>query len=214
LNGLFVTGTDTGVGKTVVTAALALALRAQGLDVGVVKAVQSGDGDAAALKELAQLEEEPDEIAPFRFEAAVAPLLAARLEGRTLELEEVRSRVAELAARHELVLVEGAGGLLVPVGSDWTILDLAAALALPVLVVARPGLGTVNHSLLTVDAARRAGLEVAAVVLNGDDPLAGSNAAMIEEFGGVTTVRKPWGPLPGGIDRRIVSLLTKEKAHV
>jgi dethiobiotin synthetase len=122
--------------------------------------------------------------------------------------------VRALAARHELVLVEGAGGWLVPVGPGWTIADLSAALALPVLVVARPGLGTVNHTLLTVEAVRRGGLEVAAVVLNGDDPLADSNAALIEEFGDVPAVRKPWGPLPGGVDERIVSLLTKEEVHV
>jgi len=110
--------------------------------------------------------------------------------------------------------LEGAGGLLVPVGPGWTIADLAAALGLPLLVVARAGLGTVNHTLLTIEVARRAGLEVAAVVLNGDDAIADSNARMIEEFGDVLVVRKSWGPLPGPVDERIVSLLTKEEAHV
>ena len=214
MTGLFVTGTDTGVGKTVVTAALALALKARGVDVGVVKPVQTGDGDAGTLKSWAGLAEEPEEIAPFSFRAPLAPLIAARLEGRTLALGEVVARVRTLAERHEVVLIEGAGGLLVPVGPGWTIADLAAALGLPLLVVARAGLGTVNHTLLTIEVARRAGLEVAAVVLNGDDAIADSNARMIEEFGDVLVVKKPWGPLPGPVDERIVSLLTKERAHV
>jgi dethiobiotin synthetase len=215
VRGLFVTGTDTGVGKTVVTAALALTLKARGEDVGVVKPVQTGDGDGAALKAWAGLAEDVDEIAPYSFRAPLAPLVAARLEGRTLELEEVAARVRSLAERHEIVLVEGAGGLLVPVGPDWTIADLAAALGLPLLVVARPGLGTVNHTLLTIEVARHEGLEVAAVVLNGDDRIADANARLIEELARVLVVRKRWGgPLPGSVDERIVSLATKEEAHV
>ena len=212
--GLFVSGTDTGVGKTVVTAALALALKARGVDVGVIKPVQTGEGDARALKSWVGLAENLEEIAPFSFRAPLAPLVSARLEGRTLALGEVVARVRALAERHEVVLIEGAGGLLVPVGPGWTIADLAAALGLPLLVVARAGLGTVNHTLLTIEVARRAGLEIAAVVLNGDNAIAGSNARMIEEFGDVLVVQKPWGPPPGPVDERIMSLLTKEKAHV
>src|SRR5262249_29531131 len=143
VRGLFVTGTDTGVGKTVVTAAVARALSARGVDVGIVKPVQTGDGDAAALKTWAGLEEELGEIAPFSFAAPLAPLVAARLEGATLDLDEVLGRIVELAERHEVTIVEGVGGLLVPVGPGWTVADLAAQLALPVLVVARAGLGTV-----------------------------------------------------------------------
>jgi dethiobiotin synthetase len=189
-----VTGTDTGVGKTLVTAALTLALKDHGVDVGVVKPVETGDGDSATLKELAVLAEEPREIAAFSFEAALAPLVAARLEGVELELEETAERVQVLAARHEVTLVEGAGGLLVPVGRDWTIGDLAARLGLPVLVVARAGLGTVNHTLLTVAEARHLGLDVRGVVLNGPSDLSsGTNAELIEGFAGVPIVaRIPW----------------------
>jgi dethiobiotin synthetase len=186
-----------------VTAALALALKRRGVDVGVVKPVESGGGDAEALKEWAELDEPLDEIAPFRFAEPVAPLVSARAEGRALTLDQVHARVNELAARHELMLVEGAGGVLVPAGEGWTILDLAAALGFPVLVVARPGLGTVNHSLLTVDAVRRAGLEVVGVVLNGDDALVASNRELIEEFGDVATFHNPWD---GPIDQQLVAL--------
>src|SRR5581483_9388095 len=149
LRGLFVTGTDTGVGKTLVTAAVGLALRERGVDVGVVKPVETGDGDAATLKELA-------------------------------ELPEAVGRVRELAGRHAFAVVEGAGGLLVPVGPGWTIADLALALGLPLLVVARAGLGTVNHTCLTVAHARRLGLEVHGVVLNGRaDESTEANAELI-----------------------------------
>ena len=156
--------------------------------------MQTGNGDAATLKELAELAEEPEEIAAFSFEAALAPLVAARLEGVELELGETAERVQELAARHEVTLVEGAGGLLVPVGPDWTIGDLAARLGLPILVVARAGLGTVNHTLLTVAEARRLGLDVRGVVLNGRGDLSsGTNAELIEAFAGAPVVaRIPW----------------------
>jgi dethiobiotin synthetase len=221
VRGLFVTGTDTGVGKTVVTAAVARALSACGVDVGVVKPVQTGDGDAAALKAWAGLEEELDEIAPFSFAAPLAPLAAARLEGTTLGLDEVVARVAELAERHEVTIVEGVGGLLVPVGPDWTVADLAAELGLPVLVVARAGLGTVNHTLLTVLEARRRGLTVAGIVLNGHgrgaDPSEDTNADLIESFTDVPVLaRVPW--LAGEITaKRLTGLnldLIKEEAHV
>jgi dethiobiotin synthetase len=194
MNGFFVTGTDTGVGKTVVTAAVALALRARGVDVGVVKPVQTGEGDAAMLKVWAELPERLDDIAPHSFAAPLAPLVAARLEGRKLELDTVAEQVRRLAELHEVTIVEGAGGLLVPVGPGWTIADLAAALGLPLLVVARAGLGTVNHTLLTVGEARRRALDVTGVVLNGlGDESTATNIELIETFGDVRVLaRIPW----------------------
>jgi dethiobiotin synthetase len=190
VNGLFVTGTDTGVGKTVVTAATALALQARGVDVCVRKPVQSGarsddpQGDAMLLKTWIGLPDAPEEIAPFSFAAPLAPLVAAGLEGRMLELEDVADRVRTGATG--CLLVEGAGGLLCPVGPDWTIADLAAELLLPLLIVARAGLGTVNHTLLTVAEARRRGLSVEGVVLNGPaDESAATNIELIETFGDV-----------------------------
>jgi dethiobiotin synthetase len=194
MNGLFVTGTDTGVGKTLVTAAVALTLRGRGLDVGVVKPVQTGDGDAANLKAWAELPEPLDEIAPHSFAAPLAPLVAARLEGRKLELDSVAEQVRRLADRHEVTIVEGVGGLLVPVGPDWTIADLAGSLGIPLVIVARAGLGTVNHTLLTVGEARRRGLDVTGVVLNGlADESTATNVELIETFGDVPVLaRIPW----------------------
>ena len=177
MSGYFIIGTDTGVGKTFVTAALAAALRARGRDVTVFKPVQSGasaddsSGDAALLG--------ADCI--YAFAAPLAPLVAARAEGRAIELELILERARALAHEHELLLVEGAGGLLVPLGEEFNLADLAVALGLPLVVVARAGLGTVNHTLLTIEAARARGLEIAGVVLNGksDESTAG-NAALIE----------------------------------
>ena len=230
MRGLFVTGTDTGIGKTVVTGALARALRARGVDAGVAKPVQSGNraddpaGDAMTLLRLSGLDGDPREVCPFSFEPALAPLVAARLQGATLDQEAVVEAVERLAARHELMLVEGAGGLLVPLGEDWTIADLALRLGLPLLVVARAGLGTVNHTLLTVNEARRRGLDVAGVVLNGgrdaDDPSVGDNAELIEAFGDVVVLAStPWSDDPEEIaaalpvDTLRAFLLREETPH-
>jgi len=188
--GFFVTATDTGVGKTFVTAALATALRARGRDVAVFKPVQSGataedpSGDAVLL----------GADCVFAFAAPLAPLVAARAEGRTIELEPILARARELAREHELLLVEGAGGLLVPLAEDLDLADLAVALGLPLVIVARAGLGTVNHTLLTIEAARARGLKLAGVVLNGrSDESTAENAALIEAGSGVrVAARVPW----------------------
>jgi dethiobiotin synthetase len=180
VRGFFVTGTDTGVGKTVVTRGLALALRADGRTVGILKPVQSGAraddpaGDAAVL----------GATCVYAFEAPLAPLVAARLEGATVELEPLVRAAERLAAANDLLLVEGAGGLLVPLAPGLLVADVARAFALPLVVVGRAGLGTVNHVLLTLEAARARGLEVAAVVLNGaGDESTADNPEMIAAFG-------------------------------
>jgi dethiobiotin synthetase len=192
VNGLFVTGTDTAVGKTVVTAGITAALRARGHGVGVAKPIQSGAlaedpaGDAQLLKRWTGVPDGAEEIAPYSFAAALAPLVAAELEGRAVALAEAVEAVQAIAERHEAVIVEGAGGLMVPLGTDWTVADLALALGLPVLVVARAGLGTVNHSTLTVLALRSLGLEPIGVVLNGAaDESSERNAQLIEQLSAV-----------------------------
>ena len=201
MNGFFVTGTDTGVGKTVVTAGLALAFVARGRSVAVVKPVQSGNlardpaGDAMRLKTLAGLAADPAEIVRSAFPEPLAPLVAARLAGAAIDPRALVEHVHAAAMGHDLVLVEGAGGLLVPLAEDWTIADLASALGLPLLVVARPLLGTVNHTLLTIRAAEQHGLTCAGVVFNGraDDASALTNAELIEQFGRVPVLgRVPW----------------------
>lgn len=214
MNGLFVTGTDTGVGKTVLTAGIAAALRARGHSVGVAKPIQSGAladdpaSDALLLKRWTGVAESASEIAPYSFAAPLAPLVAAELEGREVHLAEVVEAVQAVADRYESVIVEGAGGLIVPVGADWTVADLVCALGLPVLVVARAALGTVNHSALTVLAVRGLGLEPIGVVLNGaGDESSQRNAELIERLADVPVLgRTPWleGELTGERLRELI----------
>ncbi len=172
---LFITGTDTGVGKTIVAGGLAAALSTRGIDVGVMKPVESGcpriDGslhpaDGLFLRKMAGSRQRMKTVVPCAFEHPLAPAVAARLEDRPVNPDQLVSACRRIRARHDLVIVEGAGGLLVPIAPGWLMADLAAAMALPLLVVARLELGTINHTLLTVEAARARGIRVAGVVLD------------------------------------------------
>jgi dethiobiotin synthetase len=172
VQGCFVTGTDTGAGKTVLAAALAAGLAASGRSVAAHKPVLTGLEDAAAEgwprdhELLASVTgRRPEEIAPLRFGPPVSPHLAAALAGVELDPAELVTAAREAGGSADLLIVEGVGGALVPIAPGFLVRDLAAALALPVLVAARPGLGTINHCLLTLEALRAAGLVVSAVVL-------------------------------------------------
>jgi dethiobiotin synthetase len=195
--GFFITGTDTGVGKTFVACALARAFRAEGLKVGVFKPAESGgSGDARRLMRAAGSRDPLDLVCPYRFKAALAPMVAAQFEERRISLKTLRSAFASLRRGRDGVLVEGAGGLLVPYAEGLDAASLAKALGLPLLVVARPGLGTINHTLLTLEAARRRGLTVLGVMINGLKGRGGqaesSNPAVIAKLGRVPV----FGPLP------------------
>jgi dethiobiotin synthetase len=171
VRGCFVTGTDTGVGKSVLAAALVGALRASGVRVAAHKPVLTGldepepgrPADHELLGAAAGLA--PEAVAPLRFGPAVSPHLAAALAGTAIEPDAVVARARAAAAGADAVVVEGVGGLLVPIAPEWTVRDLAVALRLPVVVAARPGLGTISHTLLTLEVARAAQLDVRAVVL-------------------------------------------------
>jgi dethiobiotin synthetase len=173
LRGCFVTGTDTGVGKTVVAAAIVARLRALGADVGAVKPLITGlddppDPDWPRDHELLArvAGSQPAEVILAGFGPPVSPHLAIELAGATPPtLEALAGGVRALARVGGVTVVEGVGGLLVPLGPDVDVRDLARALALPLVIAARPGLGTISHTLLTLEAARSAGLTVAGVVL-------------------------------------------------
>jgi dethiobiotin synthetase len=171
VRGCFVTGTDTGVGKTVVAAALVAALRARGVRVAAFKPVVTGldepePGRPADHELLGAAAGVPAAaVAPLRFGPAVSPHLAAELAGVAIEPAALVSAARAAADGADAVVVEGVGGLLVPLAPGYTVRDLARELALPVVVAARPGLGTISHSLLTVEAGRAAGLDMRAVVL-------------------------------------------------
>lgn len=166
---LVVTGTSTGVGKTVVTAALAAALAARGLRVGVVKPAQTGvlDGEPGDLAEVRRLAGCANLVELARYPDPLAPDTAARRSGRPmLRLEQAVGAVRELASTMDVVLVEGAGGVLVRLGADgFTLRDLAVALDAPVVVVCAAGLGTLNHSELTVEALRARGIVCAGLII-------------------------------------------------
>ncbi|MDP2935542.1 MAG: dethiobiotin synthase, partial [Dehalococcoidia bacterium] len=158
--GIFVTGTDTGVGKTVVAAGLAAALKARGVNVGVMKPVQTGDypGDAAVLRLAAGVDDPLNLILPCYLQAPLAPAVAALLGDRPVSPALIMEAFQELCQRHEFMIVEGVGGLMVPLLDGYSVADLIVAMGLPALVVARPGLGTINHTLLTIKQAQSVGI--------------------------------------------------------
>lgn len=177
---LLVTGTDTGIGKTTLASAIAAAIRRRGRDVGVIKPVETGcqpdlDGvlvpaDALQLRWAAERDDPLDRVCPYRLRAALAPSVAARREGVKLDLAELADRVRTTIAGCELALVEGAGGLLVPLTDSATFADLARVCDLRLLVVVGNRLGAINHARLTLDWARAAGLEIAGYVVNTLQP--------------------------------------------
>lgn len=197
LKGLFVTATDTGVGKTVITAALAVTLSPE--RVSVWKPVQSGAlatdpaGDAALLHAWTGCGLAPETLCTRSFSDPLAPYVAAERANAPIDLGQL-VREARQRGHNRLLLVEGAGGVAVPLTDKATVLDFMASLRLPAVIVARPGLGTVNHTLLTVAAIHARGLEVAGVILNpwpdagsaaATDPSLADNARLIRQFGHV-----------------------------
>ncbi|HYO08156.1 MAG TPA: dethiobiotin synthase [Tepidisphaeraceae bacterium] len=173
--GLFVTGTDTGVGKTVVAGAIARALRGQGHRVGVLKVAATGcvhrregwvSEDAEFLAHCADAAQPLDVIAPVRYAEPLAPAVAAQRAGVGFDWDAVARSLAMIARDSDAMVVEGVGGIMVPLDPKHTVLDVAAWLNLPAVIVARAGLGTINHTLLTIEALRSRGVPVAGVVIN------------------------------------------------
>src|SRR3954451_18583493 len=204
MRGVFVTGTDTEAGKTVLAAAICAAAVAKGMKVAAFKPVVTGinepEGpswprDHDLLATVANAGQTPDEIAPHTYEPAVSPHLAQELAGHDLDLDDLVAKAREQAERADVLVVEGVGGLLVPLAREYLVRDFAGELSLPVVIAARPGLGTINHSLLTVEAARAVALRVQAVVLSPwpDEPesIHRSNMETIERFGEVPVIGLP-----------------------
>ena len=207
LAGVFVTGTDTGVGKTTVGCAILRGLRARGRALTPYKPVEtawsSPKGTDAWRLAGASHGVTPDEVCPVRLRLPASPRRAARDEGVALSLDARLAHALALAARGDPLLVEGAGGLLVPLTATETFADLARALGLPALVVARDALGTINHTLLTVEALQRRGIALVGVALNaasGVDATALDNARELQALLGDVRV---FGPLPWGDDRAL-----------
>lgn len=173
--GIFITGTDTGVGKTIVAAALARLLREKGVNVGVMKPVTSGcseengrlrSDDAELLAWGAGTDPTDPDFAPYLLREPLAPSVAAENDGVRIDFSRIKGAYERLAARHDYLIIEGAGGLMVPLSGGLLIADLVSHLSLPLLVVARPSLGTVNHTCLTCFSAKQMGLRVSGIIIN------------------------------------------------
>ncbi|GER92605.1 dethiobiotin synthase [hot springs metagenome] len=199
--GIFITGTDTGVGKTIVSAAIIRALMNKGIKVGAMKPLETGckksavkeekeiliPSDGMFLIEMAEMDDSIDMVTPIRFEQPLAPMVASEIEFGVMSyefgakgLKKVFDAYEELSKKYDFMVVEGVGGLLVPIAKGqrakgkrqaaYFVSDLIKDLKLPVIIVARPGLGTVNHTLLTVNHALREGIEVLGVIINYSRP--------------------------------------------
>lgn len=175
MTGIFITGTDTNIGKTVIAAGLAGALKNKGYDVGVMKAVQSGAGirngklyspDAEFMMRVIKTKDEMELVCPYLMKEAMAPGPAAEIEGRDIDISVIKTAFMELEKGHDLVVVEGAGGIAVPVKKKFLISDLIKYLDIPAIIVARAGLGTINHTILTIEYAKRSGIKIVGVIIN------------------------------------------------
>ncbi|TDJ03227.1 MAG: dethiobiotin synthase [Candidatus Dadabacteria bacterium] len=169
--GIFVTGTDTGVGKTVVAAAIAWNLTQAGKRVALMKPVQtgtivSGPTDIEFVQKVLGADYSLDVSCPYMFSDPVAPLVASMLVGERIDIKKIKDSYSRLSSDNDFVIVEGAGGLLVPILEDYFMSDLALDLDLPVLIVTRPNLGTLNHTFLTLESAKKRGLDVAGIVIS------------------------------------------------
>lgn len=198
-NGILITGTDTGVGKTFVAAGLIKAMKLKGLDVCPMKPVEAGcrtrkgklvPADTVALMKAAGIDEPVDLINPYRFKYPLAPAVAAEIEGVTINKQKIFSAYHELSKKYDLTIVEGAGGIMVPVFKKYLIIDFAKALNLCTIIISRPGLGTINHTLLTIEAAKNRGVKVLGVIINyAEKAKKGiserTNPEVIEKLGGV-----------------------------
>lgn len=205
--GVFIAGTDTDVGKTLVAAALAVYLKKRGLAVGVMKPIETGvsktrlaKSDAARLRAVVEGEDTLGAICPYQFEFPLSPLAAGQTEGRTINLDVIRKVYHVLSQHHACMVVEGIGGVHVPVTPSTDVMDLVSGLKLPVVVVGRAGLGGINHALLTIEALRKRKIPMVALVLNRTQP-ARSALARMQEKTTVEILRRQagvpvLGPLP------------------
>jgi len=196
---VFITGTDTGVGKTYVGAGLAEALVRSGVDTGVMKPAETGcrrrsgrliPRDALTLMKAARVRDPLGLVNPYRYQKPLAPSVAAQYEGNRIDPRKILKAYRELAGRHDFLIVEGSGGIMVPLAENYTYLELVRDMDCPVVIVARPGLGTINHTMLTIASLKNKKIDVAGIVINqvqvGKTGLAEkTNPVVIERLSGL-----------------------------
>lgn len=166
-NGIFITGTDTDVGKTIVASGLAACMKEDGIDVGVMKPVATGNrDDANMLIEAANVDDDINDVNPIFLEVAASPLAAKRVLDKEIEIDKIKESFERLMKRHEYMIVEGIGGIMVPITEDYLVIDMIKELELPILIVCRGALGTINHTLLTVHACKTNSIEISGIIAN------------------------------------------------
>ena len=199
MTGVVVTGTDTGVGKTIIAAGIAGAMRRDGIDVGVMKPIATGipqkegfkSSDAELLARISGSTDSEHEINPVFLPLEASPLTASRVLNIDIKLDEVFSSFKRLADKHEFIVVEGIGGVMVPIRKDYFVIDMIKELKLPVLIVSRAALGTLNHTLLTVKVCKEYNLDISGIVINGvrENNVVEKNAGeIIQELTGVFVI--------------------------
>ena len=198
-SGIFITGTDTNVGKTVVTTALSLTLQEQGIQVGLMKPVETGrnlslqDSDSTKLRQSLQPQTPPPIHSSYQFPDPLAPLSASKRAQQPIDLERIKTHYEEIRRKSELVLVEGAGGILVPLTDQFNVRDLILFLGLPVIVVTRSTLGAINHTLLTIEALRKKHIQILAIMLNQTTFLSGTEIEKMQINSTIQLIREHSG---------------------
>ena len=228
--GVFITGTDTNVGKTVIAGGLVRLLQKHRIDVGVMKPIETGvrsqtqiriGQDTRFLVNASGSQDPLDLVNPYSFKALLSPSAAAKIERRSIRLERILKAYEKLAAKHSFMVVEGAGGLMVPLTRGKTILDLVRLLDLPILIVAPNRLGVINHTLLTVHRAEEAGIQIAGILLNHPerkkDLSARSNPGILASLTKIPvlgTIPYISGLRNGSLRRGCLSVLERSMNHI
>ncbi|MFH1287200.1 MAG: dethiobiotin synthase [bacterium] len=204
--GVFITGTDTDVGKTIVSAALAFGLKKKAVNIGVMKPIACGgvkignrfvSEDAIILKKTVDADDPIELINPVCFKNPIAPYPASLLENKKVDFKKIRLSYKKLINKYDFLLVEGIGGVLVPIKKKYFVIDLIKELNLPVIVVCRSNIGTINHTLLTVNALQLKGIKILCLVFNktslsAEDSSEKSNPDIINKLTGIPVVKFPF----------------------
>ena len=199
MNGFFITGTDTDIGKTVVTACLTTLFKSQDMDVGVMKPIETGvdpacsssaNSDAKFLMESSSSTDAEEEVCPYRLKTPASPYQAAQIAGIQIQPSTIIEKFKVLRSRHRMMMVEGIGGILVPITYKCSVADLALEIGLPLIIVSRLRVGTLNHTLLTINAAQQYGLKIKGIILNqheagGLNDIEIKQGELIEEFSNI-----------------------------
>ena len=219
----FITGTDTNVGKTVITACLLTLYRKHGVDAGVMKPIETGvdqncssesNSDAKFLLTVSGNKDPLEEVCPIRLKPATSPLQATRITDQTVDINLILENFEKLQAKHDHMLVEGIGGLLVPLTESYLVSNLIRDMNLPVIIVSRVSLGTINHTLLTVKVAQETGINIAGVIFNHPEDRAPNDieleqASIIQKFSNVPILGEC--PFIGSISAELFSNKLEKK---